>query len=299
MAMAIGAFVNTAIQTFSGNINSTGDFFKSVAIGAASSAAGAGVTSAVSATVGAGFFGGAISGSAGGATAGFIGGGLGTSMNGGDFWRGAGQGALYGAIGGGLIGGITGGIQATKSGADFWNGTFDENSINHDQFIVSSEKNVLSGSLEKDKMYYALELNEKGKGVHALGYDANENVFYEVQHPEGGEVHGLINSLKGGDKSFGYKWNMSNDIEYRAFWDFLGGRSRVLLSPVDLPFKQNAIWFYNEHVGKAWNYNFFTNNCKHFVLQGFNKGGAYFMGKLSMAHPSWWGWGSFVRELKR
>lgn len=73
--MIIGAFINTFIQGASGNINSAGDFFLSMGIGALSGAAGYGAGQLVAGAVGTiGFAGGAMTGAAGGFAGGFVGG---------------------------------------------------------------------------------------------------------------------------------------------------------------------------------------------------------------------------------
>jgi hypothetical protein len=125
-AMMIGAFINAAIQTATGNVNNVGDFFLAAGIGAVSGAAGAGAGGVVANAVGTiGFAGGAITGAAGGFAGGFTGT-AGNAWGGGaNFGQGLTQGFIgagFGAVAGGLIGGVTGGIRARKLSLDFWTG---------------------------------------------------------------------------------------------------------------------------------------------------------------------------------
>ncbi len=120
MAVAIGAIVNTAIQGLSGNINSGGDLFLALGVGALSAAAGYGagllVSGALSTatTFGGAMLNGAITGAASGLAGGFVGGAGNAWANGASLGQGFKQGmtgAGLGAATGGLIGGITGGAK--------------------------------------------------------------------------------------------------------------------------------------------------------------------------------------------
>jgi hypothetical protein len=131
IAILLSAFINTAIQGISGNINSTGDFWKAMGIGALAGAAGYGAGSLVSGAIQfGGFAGGSLIGAAGGAAGGFVGGAGNVWANGASF----GDGLKAGLIGGGtgaIVGGITGGlirgISDYKNGYDFWDGSrFDD-----------------------------------------------------------------------------------------------------------------------------------------------------------------------------
>jgi RHS repeat-associated protein len=117
-AMMIGAFINAAIQTATGNVNNVGDFFLAAGIGAVSGTAGAGVGGAVANAVGTiGFAGGAITGAAGGFAGGFVGGAGNAWMGGANFGQGILSGlnaGAYSAAGGAILGGVSGGIQYKK-----------------------------------------------------------------------------------------------------------------------------------------------------------------------------------------
>jgi len=108
-AIAIGAFVNFAAQTLSGNVNSIGDAFGALGIGAAALEAKAGIS---------GILAGAAYGAGSGAVVGGVSGGLNSFLN--DevsFQSGLGMGGLAGGISGGISGGIFGGIDASKANA--------------------------------------------------------------------------------------------------------------------------------------------------------------------------------------
>ena len=125
-AIIFGAIMNTFMQGASGNINSSGDFFKAMGIGALAGAAGYGAGQLVAGAVGTiGFTGGALTGAAGGFAGGFVGGAGNAWASGASFGQGLGQGLIgggFGAVAGGLIGGISGGVTATRHGGKFWSG---------------------------------------------------------------------------------------------------------------------------------------------------------------------------------
>ncbi len=133
-AMIIGAFINTFIQGASGNINSAGDFFLSMGIGALAGAAGGFAGQAVAGALGtATSFGGAVAngalvGASGGFAGGFVGGAGNAWMGGASFGQGLQSGLIggvYGALGGALIGGISGGIQYQRQISVFQKGCAD------------------------------------------------------------------------------------------------------------------------------------------------------------------------------
>lgn len=137
-AAIIGAFINTAVQMLSGNINSAGDFFLAFGIGALAGAAGAFVGQAVAGALAfGGFAGGAISGAAGGAAGGFINGGGNAWANGASFMDGLKAGLLGGGMGaltGGLVGGVTRGVADLRKGYSFWDGS------KVDEFVIGPSK---------------------------------------------------------------------------------------------------------------------------------------------------------------
>jgi RHS repeat-associated protein len=123
-AIVLGAIINTTIQGVTGNIQSGGDYYKAIAIGGLSGAAGGLVGQAVagaigmSTTLGGSVFNGCITGASGGFAGGFIGGaGNAWAIQGASFGQGlnAGfRGAVSGAISGAVIGGITSGYRFNR-----------------------------------------------------------------------------------------------------------------------------------------------------------------------------------------
>lgn len=111
-------------------------------------------------------------------------------------------------------------------------------------------------------------------GPHGLVYNPNTGMIYDVNHPNNGNTNGLNSWLNGGQKSVGYKFNMKDKKEAAAFWAFGGGRGTLWLNAVTITNPAAATAFFKSQVGKEWDYNFFTNNCKHFAIQGFELGGA-------------------------
>ena len=126
LAAFIGGMINVAVQGFSGNIESAGDFWLSFGIGALGGLAGGMAGQAVASAIS---IGGAAAGAAIGATAGGISGFTVSSgnawMNGANFWQGMAAGGIglgIGTVSGGIVGGLSGGINARIHGGNFWNG---------------------------------------------------------------------------------------------------------------------------------------------------------------------------------
>ena len=69
---------------------------------------------------------------------------------------------------------------------------------------------------------------------------------------------------------------MSYEADRKDFWEFMGGRGTLLLAPVVVLNPDKATEFFLSNTGKPWDYNIFTNNCKHYVMQGLLKGLALF-----------------------
>jgi len=58
-------------------------------------------------------------------------------------------------------------------------------------------------------------------------------------------------------------------------WEFRGNRGDLFLAPVYVPDPVAATRFFEKYTGNnKWKYNFFTANCKHYVLEGLKAGGA-------------------------
>lgn len=130
-AMIIGAFINTATQLLSGNVNSAGDFFLSAGIGALSGLAGgvAGQAAAgavgIAGTTGGAIANGAIVGAASGSAGGFVGGAGNAWVGGANFIDGLGAGiksGVTGAVGGAVIGGTVAGYKFQRKNLIFRRG---------------------------------------------------------------------------------------------------------------------------------------------------------------------------------
>lgn len=120
---------------------------------------------------------------------------------------------------------------------------------------------------------------------HGLAYDPNTGTIYEVNHPSRG--HGLLLWLEGillnsvpnngntfsETKSVAYQWKRSNTDQWSEFWKREAG-STFLLSPVTVTNPAAATAWFQSQQGTSFDYNFFTNNCAHYAVQGLNAGGA-------------------------
>lgn len=123
----IGAMINVATQTMSGNMHSFGDFWLSAGVGFLSGAAGGAAGQLVGGAINVGgFAGGALSGAAGGAAGGFVSGSGNAWINGASFGDGLQSGFIScgkGAFVGALFGGVIRGFSDLKKGYSFWDGT--------------------------------------------------------------------------------------------------------------------------------------------------------------------------------
>ncbi|HRY97474.1 MAG TPA: peptidoglycan DD-metalloendopeptidase family protein [Bacteroidales bacterium] len=186
----IGAILFTSVQIMNGNVNSMGDFFLSIGIGAAAGTAGALVGAAVAGAIGyGGFSGGATIGAASGFAGGFVGGSGNAWMNGSNFGEGliAGlEGGAFGAVTGGLIGGTIGGIDAVRNDAIFWNGKVNEvggggSGMFLDEEIPAGAKPTATGEIAQTssnpnygKYGMTRKLGAKGKAHYGVDYAGNE-----------------------------------------------------------------------------------------------------------------------------
>ena len=122
-AIIFGMYINAGIQGATGNLQSGGDFFKALAVGGLSGAAGGFVGHAVAGavgtatTLGGSVLNGAVVGASGGFAGGFVGGSGNAWAGGASFGQGleAGiSGGISGAIGGAVIGGLTSGYRFNR-----------------------------------------------------------------------------------------------------------------------------------------------------------------------------------------
>lgn len=121
-------------------------------------------------------------------------------------------------------------------------------------------------------MYYGVQMNSPNDVGHSFVFDPSSGAAYEINHPNGGQIHGLKSAIRLGPKSVGYKWE--NALTNRGFWGFRSGRDKILLSPVFVPDKASSIAFFESFVGQEWNYHFITMNCKAYAVTGLRMGGA-------------------------
>jgi hypothetical protein len=119
---------------------------------------------------------------------------------------------------------------------------------------------------------------------HGLAYDPVSGTIYEVNHPA--RAHGLLHWLEGlllnsvptngikfdETKSVSYQWKMTDPKSAAVFWEREKG-SNFLLMPVTVSDPAAATAWFQSRQGGSWDYNFFTNNCAHYAVQGLNAGG--------------------------
>ena len=174
----IGGIMNLGFQSWSGDVNNSGDAMIAFGIGAVSGAAGAWAGGAVSGSLSyGGFYAGAISGAAGGAAGGFMGSAGSAWHNGASFGQGllAGiEGAGIGALTGALTGGLKRGIRAVAKGGRFKDGL----TITYFDAI---ENDPFSGRF--DIKYYNENVREYEEGL-IKGVENEYNCSYEELSPK-------------------------------------------------------------------------------------------------------------------
>ncbi len=124
-----------------------------------------------------------------------------------------------------------------------------------------------------ESWYYGVQRDKVGDVGHSLVRTPN-GVIYEINHPDYGQTDGLKSWLKGGPKAVGYRYDMNRDVNASLFWNFGDGRKMITWQAVNVPNPQASRDFFESWVGGSWDYNFFTNNCKHYIYQGLSIGGA-------------------------
>jgi hypothetical protein len=219
MAIFFSAFMNTAFQGISGNINSAGDLLKSMGIGALSGLAGYGAGSLVSGAIKfGGFAAGSLIGAAGGAAGGFVGGVGNAWANDASFGEGLKAGLIGGGIGtltGGIAGGLSRGISDYKNGYDFWDGS----KISKYTVGTSSTDKTLAKALAEN--YNANNLALEGNDATLQGRTLDE---FNIKEGTGGlaklttkvpKKFGLTNGgvymdLKTGEHVGGYTYSYSS-----------------------------------------------------------------------------------------
>ena len=121
------------------------------------------------------------------------------------------------------------------------------------------------GMNTSETWYYVLKT--KGYTTHAMAYNPQTNMMYEVNKNFGP-----------GNMSKPYKWKMDKPDQAAAFWNFPGGRGKMLMAPVVVPRSEEATtWFETAVESGQWEYDGITCNCKTFVTMGLkDAGGAKF-----------------------
>ncbi|MCL2598083.1 MAG: hypothetical protein FWD66_10645, partial [Paludibacter sp.] len=186
----IGAFINTAIQAHSGNLNNTGDYLKAIVVGGLAGAAGYGAGLVVSEAVGTiGILGGGLTGAAGGFAGGFVGGAGNAWANGSNFGQGLNAGLIgggWGALTGGVIGAVSGGITAYNHGGNILTGG---NSIFESVSTTPTDptKPIVVG----DGMEYSNEYAQDFSDAHLKPYSKGvTNLYADGTIPDGYEKVG-------------------------------------------------------------------------------------------------------------
>ncbi len=139
------------------------------------------------------------------------------------------------------------------------------------------------GSISAQIWYYVLKTND---GPHSLVYDPYTQMMYEVNNPtvNGQVADGLTNWLVGGAKAQGYAYNMGTKEGAANFWQF-NERGTLLLSPVLVLYPGAATAYFKSNVGKQFDYNIGTSNCKHYVMIGLAFYGGSYIPPKTYANP--------------
>ncbi len=161
-------------------------------------------------------------------------------------------------------GSLSGGVSSAIAGGNFWEGVRNG--------AITSGLNHTAHAIQ-NTLYYILEL----AGVtHAAVWDKETNILYELGARNNGHA-GFWETLFYFKKAEVYKYNLGSEKQRSGFLNF-GDKDRkgnFYKTKVRLKNKSLAIKYYEKaFIKKLWFYNLITNNCKHFVLQGFIEGGA-------------------------
>jgi RHS repeat-associated protein len=146
---------------------------------------------------------------------------------------------------------------------------------------TEAEAGVSAQQGDPQTWYY---MTRENGSPHGLAYDPVSGTIYEVNHPA--RAHGLLHWLEGlllnsvptngirfdETKSVSYQWKMTDPKSAAAFWEREKG-SNFLLMPVTVSDPAAATAWFQSRQGGSWDYNFFTNNCAHYAVQGLNAGG--------------------------
>lgn len=267
VAAAFGAIMNVAMQGMSGNINSTGDYFKYLGIGALAGVVGGYAGQAVGGAVGTiGFGGGALTGAASGAAGGFINGASNAWVDGASFSNGLLQGLANGGIGavaGGVVGGISSGIEAHSHGGNFWSGR----GATYDMLSTTTSTTVEIGEGMEYSNEYAQDFSDKNfgkvRGVRNLyadgrvpsGYRKNGDLVY---NSNGNEVNGICiyNGIKQGNDVYLFKSAfVCKEQLYISMGHEYMHASYNSLGLMNYSKQHQAIYYWEKTQGQLLNYN--------------------------------------------
>jgi len=224
---------------------------------------------------------GAILGGLSGGLSGGLTAGIDALLSGGNFGDAFSKGFSSGLLSGMITGGIKGGLTARQYGLNILTGE-PRNNMNDLIVMASLQQPEASSGVE---WYYGVDVGGFG---HSIAWNSTTNTVYEINHPFNGKIHGVVSRYYyHGPKTQGYKYDLDYKIDRDKFWGFRGGRESIELYPVNVTNSQAATAFFESHIGPdSWDYNFFTNNCKHYVIQGFEAGGALITNKTCV--PTEW-----------
>jgi len=114
---------------------------------------------------------------------------------------------------------------------------------------------------------------------HAQVYNPNLNVLVEVHYPRTDMT--TKEAVKNGrdndpntHKSIGYYYEFNTVGQAKKYYEFHFGRHNVDLYPVVIKNPNAANIYMKNMKSMPWEYNFFTNNCKHYSFIVLRKGGA-------------------------
>jgi len=206
--IAIGAVMNAQMQGMAGNINSAGDFFKSLGVGALAGAAGYGAGALISSGItSVGAIGGAVNGALGGFASGFTGVAGNAWVSGASFRSGLGLGLAGGGFGGltgGMLGGISGAEIAYRHGGNVLTGdgsTFISEIQESLIGVVTADKSAITTNqqvmdLLNQKNINISDFNVSAIDIEGIDVSARKSVYFREK--------GIIYRVNRDDGSGGY-----------------------------------------------------------------------------------------------
>ncbi|TAL62698.1 MAG: hypothetical protein EPN85_01965 [Bacteroidetes bacterium] len=158
--------------------------------------------------------------------------------------------------------------------------------LSHTLYFQRQSSTPVTNEASEEEIWYYLFKHEKenvGKNSitnsgHALIYDPVSGKIYEVNYLDGtpGAARGLKFMLtrdRTEPKARAYVWVLKDPGVKEAFWGFDGGRGNLDYFPVTVNNPAAARAFFDND-GAAFDYNWTSNNCKHYVYSGLVVGGS-------------------------